>query len=120
MKSRCNLNKLSLQAILEHSAVVWIVRPVAQFNFSSRKFMCPCHFKCSCRITPRGIWCIVIACIHYFLSIFYFSPIDSPLKTIKNVFLFHRKSYFCFRDIQVFVFLYFFSLSAIASEIDPR
>ena len=29
-----------------------------------------------------------IACVHYFLSNFYFSPNDSPSKTMKNVFYF--------------------------------
>ena len=29
------------------------------------------------------------ACVHYFLSNFYFSPNDSPLKTTKNVFYFN-------------------------------
>ena len=28
------------------------------------------------------------ACVHYFLPNFYFSPNDSPLKTMKNVFYF--------------------------------
>ena len=28
------------------------------------------------------------ACVHYFLSNFYFSPNDSPLETMKNVFYF--------------------------------
>ena len=44
------------------------------------------------------------ACVLYFLSNFYFSPNDSSLKTMKNVFLFHLKSSFRSRDIQVFVF----------------
>ena len=38
-----------------------------------------------------------------FYQIFIFSPNDSPSKTIKNVFLFHRKSSFRSRDIQIFV-----------------
>ena len=38
------------------------------------------------------------------LSIFIFSPKSSPSKTTTNVFLFHRKSSFHSRDIQIFVF----------------
>ena len=44
------------------------------------------------------------AWVCYFLSNFYFSLNDSPSKTMKNVFLFHLKSCFRFRDIQIFVF----------------
>ena len=57
----------------------------------------------------------------YFLSNFYFSPNDSPPKTMRNVFLFHLKSSFWSRDIQIFVFLsspLFFSLLAITLEVD--
>ena len=44
------------------------------------------------------------ACARYFLSNFYFfSPNDSPLKTMKFFFLFHLKSFFRSRDIQIFV-----------------
>ena len=43
------------------------------------------------------------ACVRYFLSKFYFSPNDSPSKTEK-CFLFHLKSSFRSRDIQIFVF----------------
>ena len=43
------------------------------------------------------------ACVCYFLTNFYFSPNDSPSKTMKDVFLFHLKSSFRSRDIQVFV-----------------
>ena len=38
-----------------------------------------------------------------FYQIFIFSPNVRPSKTMKNVFLFHRKSSFRFRDIQFFV-----------------
>ena len=44
------------------------------------------------------------ACVYYFLSNFYFSPNDSPSKTMKNVFLFHLISSLCSHDIQIFVF----------------
>ena len=55
----------------------------------------------------------VKACVHYFLSNFYFSSNDSPSKTMKNVFYFSFKFlYFCLP--------LFFSLSAIASGVDPR
>ena len=45
------------------------------------------------------------ACVCYFLSNFYFSPNDSPSKTMKNVLLFHLKSSFRSWVIQIFVFL---------------
>ena len=44
------------------------------------------------------------ACARYFSSNFYFSPNDSPSKTMKNIFLFHLKSSFHSRDIQIFVY----------------
>ena len=43
------------------------------------------------------------ACVHYFLSNFYFSPNDSPSNTMKNVFISSKKL-----------------LLAIALEVDPR
>ena len=65
---------------------------------------------------------ILKACVHYFLSNFYFSPNDSPSKTMKNVFHFIWKALFV---LKIFKFLHFclpvfFSLSAIALEVDPR
>ena len=63
------------------------------------------------RITMFGSWfkwfsmlVYLKACVCYFLSIFYFSPNDSPSKIMKNVFLFYLKSSFPSRDIQIFVF----------------
>ena len=57
-----------------------------------------------------------------FLSKFYFSPNDSPSKTMENVFHFIEKAHFV---LEIFKFLYirlplFFSLSAIALEVDSR
>ena len=52
-----------------------------------------------------NFFCRFKACVRYFLSNFYFSPNDSPSKTTKNIFLFHLKSSFRSRDIQIFVFL---------------
>ena len=57
-----------------------------------------------------------------FLSNFYFSLNDSPSKTMKNVFYFIEKALFV---LEIFKFLYFclplfFSISAIALEVDPR
>ena len=54
----------------------------------------------------------VKACVCYFLTNFCFSPNDSPTKTMKDV-------------LKMFEFLYFhlpffFSLSIIALELDPR
>ena len=62
------------------------------------------------------------ACVRYFLSNFHFSPNYSPSKTIKNVFYFIYKALFV---LEIFKFLYFFlplffSLIAIALEIDSR
>ena len=61
------------------------------------------------------------ACLHYFLPNFYFSPNDSPSKTMKK-FFFHLKALFV---LEIFKFLYFrlpffFSLSVIAVEVDLR
>ena len=42
------------------------------------------------------------ACDCYFLSNFYFSQNDSPLKNYEKCFLFHLKSSFRSRDIQIF------------------
>ena len=44
-------------------------------------------------------------CVCYFLTNFYFSPIDSPIKAIKDVFYSIRLSSFCSLDIQIFVSL---------------
>ena len=62
------------------------------------------------------------ACVRYFLTNLYFSPNDSPSKTMKDVFGFIEKALFV---LEIFKFLYFhlslfFSLSAIALELDPR
>ena len=65
----------------------------------------------------------ITACARYFFFFFYFSPNNSTSKAMKNVFLFHLKSSFLSRDITnfyIFVFTSFFSLSAIALEVDPR
>ena len=66
------------------------------------------HFSLSDKCVPNTCIKEVLArfkaCVRYFLSSFYFSLNDNPLKTIKNVFLFHLKSSFRSRDIQVFVF----------------
>ena len=52
------------------------------------------------------MWIIIKACVCYFHQIFIFSPNDSPSKTEK-CFLFHLKSSFHSRDVQIFVFLSF-------------
>ena len=50
---------------------------------------------------------IVKACVQYFLSNFYFfTNFFHPLKTMKNVFLFHLKSSFRSQDIQIFVIFF--------------
>ena len=43
------------------------------------------------------------ACVCYFLSNFYFFTKRWPFRNYEKCFLFHRKSYFCSRDIQIFV-----------------
>ena len=65
---------------------------------------------------------LVKACVRYFLSNFYFSSNDSPLKTMKNIFYFIKKA---LSVLKIFTYLYFrlpffFSLSAIALEVDPK
>ena len=51
-----------------------------------------------------GLWFELLKLVSaVFYQVFTFSPNDSPSKTIKNVFLFHLKSPFCSRDIQIFV-----------------
>ena len=64
----------------------------------------------------------VKACVHYFLSNFYFSSNDGPSKTMKNVFYFIYKALFV---LEIFKFLYFclplFSpVSVNALEVDRR
>ena len=44
------------------------------------------------------------ACVRYFYQIFIFSPNDNPSKTMKNAFYFIKKSSFCSRDNQIFLF----------------
>ena len=62
------------------------------------------------------------ACVRYFLLNFYFALNDSPLKTMKNIFYFIKKALFVLKILNfcIFVFPYFFSLSAIALEVNPR
>ena len=62
------------------------------------------------------------ACVRYFLSNFYFLPNDSPSETMKNVSYFIKKALFILKIFKVLYFRLplFFSLSAIALEVDPR
>ena len=46
-------------------------------------------------------------CPLFFIKFLIFPPNDSPLKTMKNVFLFHLKSSFCSQDILIVVFFPF-------------
>ena len=60
------------------------------------------------------------ASVRYFLSNLYFSLNDSPSKSVGNVFYFIEKALFV---LEIFNFFYFrlplfFSLSAIALEVD--
>ena len=65
---------------------------------------------------------VLKACVCYFLSKFYFSPNDSPSKTMKNVFYFIEKALFIVEIFKSFVYSSspLFSLSAIALEDDSR
>ena len=54
--------------------------------------------------TEHSWWLLLKVCKRYFLSNFYFSPNDSPLKNYEKCFLFHLKSFFRSRDIHVIVF----------------
>ena len=47
-----------------------------------------------------------LVCVRYFHQFFIFSPNDSAWKTEK-CFLFHQKSFFLSRDVQIFIFLSF-------------
>ena len=62
------------------------------------------------------------ACVRYFLSNCYFSPNHSPWKTMKNVFISSKNlfSFLRFSNFCIFVFSSFFSLPAIALEVDSR
>ena len=51
----------------------------------------PYQFQTSKSTVTKKLVAVVMnvkACVHYFLSNFYFSPNDSPSKTMKNVFYF--------------------------------
>ena len=54
-------------------------------------------------VFPKTRWVGFKACVRYFLSNFCLSTNDSPSKKYEKIF--HLKSSFCTRDIQVFVFL---------------
>ena len=54
----------------------------------------------SCRLFPY----ILTACVHYFLSNFYFFTKWYLFKNYEKSFLFHLKSSFCSQDIQFFDF----------------
>ena len=63
------------------------------------------------------------ACVHYFLSNFYFSPNDRALQKLWNMFFISSKKLFPFSRYSGFcvsVFPSFFSVSAIALQVDPR
>ena len=67
-------------------------------------------------------WFMIKGCVRYFLWNAYFSPSDSPLKTMKNVFYFISKALV---TLEIFKFVYFrlplfFALSFIALQADPR
>ena len=54
-------------------------------------------------VFPKTRWVGFKACVRYFLSNFCLSTNDSPSKKYEKIF--HLKSSFCTRNIQVFVFL---------------
>ena len=53
---------------------------------------------------PYSCWATFKACVRYFLRNFSFSPNDRSSKTMKDIFLFHLKSSFRSRDIQIIIF----------------
>ena len=76
-----------------------------------RKYRRDCTKQCTVKYLQKASICMIYyifkACVCYFLSNFYFSPNDTP-------FLFHQKSSFHTKDIQMFVFsssLLFFPVS---------
>ena len=90
-----------------------------------RKYRRDCTKQCTVNYLQKVSICIIYyifkACVCYFLSNFYFSPNDTPSKTMKNVY-FIKKPLFI---LKIFKLLYlrlplFFSLSAIALEVDVR
>ena len=59
------------------------------------------------------------ASVHYFLSNLYFSLNDSPSKSMRNVFYFIEEALFVLEIFKLYFRLpLFFSLSAIALEVD--
>ena len=65
---------------------------------------------------------MVKACARYLLSNFYFSPNDSPSKTMKNVFYFISKALFVLEILKFFYFRLpsFFPCQLFALEVDLR
>ena len=61
------------------------------------------------------------ASVRYFLSNLYFSLNDSPSKSMRNVFYFIEEALFVLEIFKLYFRLpLFFSLSAIALEVDRR
>ena len=60
---------------------------------------------------PTVKWRNVKACLHFYLSTFYFSPKDSPPKTMKNVFFISSKKLFSFSRYSNFCIFFFLSFS---------
>ena len=91
-----------------------------------RKDRRDCTKQCTVNYLQKVNICIIYyifkVCVCYFLSNVYVSTNDICSKTIKNVFYFIKEALFV---LKIFKFLYFhlplfFSLSAFASQVDPR
>ena len=54
---------------------------------------------------------IIMACVHYFLSNFYFSPNDSPSENMKNAFYFSKKFFSFSRYSNFCISAFFLSVS---------
>ena len=59
-----------------------------------------------CRGNLPGIHPPRVLCVHYFLSNVYFSPSDSPSKTMKNIFISSKKLFFFSRYSNFCISLY--------------
>ena len=73
-------------------------------------------------VHPQNVYFSLKACVRCFFIKWLFFTKWQPFKNYEKCFLFHYKNSFCSRDIQIFVFSSapLFSLSATASEVDPR
>ena len=103
-------NRTEKQIMLSKTTVNWLFIFIAYFDWRIGVF----------QQTVVRVYYILKACVCYSLSIFIFTPNDSPLKTMKNTFYFIKKTLFI---LEIFKFSYFpppffFSLLDIPLEDD--